>query len=418
MGPFLGDAIRFGKGCQLEGGVACLHFSGRPGDPFRPEVIRGPDQIDDIPSGAVVVPFALVRVHEVAIEGVTDELIIESYVIETCYDCVGGGEFVVDALDHVALAHALLVHLLGGDACYEAGHWVRQVVVTHFVVEDYRLSNGIQIVVSPLSCKLGYPVVAAIKAEGLKIIPEYGAFSIVLVHVTIIPQNSICVFFLNSVVLFVLVSYYEEELHMKRTIAVMMILFLCFGAFAKPTANDVTVALAAITDSTISSIAGFLNNPSLELPGQSLMFRDRESLPYALVFSDSDLGTYLPVFEKTRAKPGESFFASLMRSAKGPLNDIALQYLTVHDWQEGHAILNGVAVTSFDEGVTVASLMGSALMNGGIRPIAVAVDVRVSGRRVSEPVTVKGVFIIQSDAQGYFEIKPIELTINGESPYV
>ncbi|HKL58391.1 MAG TPA: hypothetical protein VJ863_00715 [Sphaerochaeta sp.] len=205
---------------------------------------------------------------------------------------------------------------------------------------------------------------------------------------------------------------------MKRTVLVIMILLLCLGAFAKPTANDVTVALAAITDSTIASIAGFLNNPPLDLPGLKLFFKERQSLPYMLTFTDSDLGSYLPIFEKTRAKPDESFFASLMRSAKGPLNDIALQYLTVHDWEVGHAILNGAAVPSFGEGVSVASLMGSALMTGGIQPITVAVDVRVSGRRVSESVSVKGVFLIQSDAQGYFEIKPIELTINGQDPYV
>ncbi len=205
---------------------------------------------------------------------------------------------------------------------------------------------------------------------------------------------------------------------MKKTITVLLILCLCLGAFAKPTANDVTVALAAITDSTIASIAGFLNNPPLELPGLNLMFRENQSLPYALIFSDSDLGRYLAVFEKTRAKGDESFFASLMRSARGPLNDIALQYLTVHAWEQGHAILNGAAITHFEEGVTLASLMGSALMSGGFRPIAVTVDVRVSGRRVSETVSVKGKFLIQSDAQGYFEIKPIELTINGEAPNV
>lgn len=205
---------------------------------------------------------------------------------------------------------------------------------------------------------------------------------------------------------------------MKRMVVVMIILFLCLGAFAKPTANDVTVALAAITDSTIASIAGFLNNPPLELPGLTLMFRENQNLPYVLIFSDSDLGSYLPVFEKRRGPADESFFASLIRSAKGPLNDIALQYLTVHDWEEGHAILNGAATPSFGEGVTIASLMGSALMSGGIRPIRVAVSVRVTGRRISEPVSVKGVFLIQSDAQGSFEIKPIELTINGEAPYV
>ncbi len=194
-----------------------------------------------------------------------------------------------------------------------------------------------------------------------------------------------------------------------------MILLLCLGAFAKPTANDVTVALAAITDSTIASIAGFLNNPPLTLPGLELQFHERQTLPYALTFSDSDLGRYRAVFEKTQRSAGESFFASLMRMAKGPLNDIALQYLTVHAWEQGHAILNGTATPYFSEGATLASLMGSVMMNGGIRPITVAVDVLVTGRRVSEAVAVKGVFIIQSDAQGYFEIKPIELKINGDT---
>ena len=207
-------------------------------------------------------------------------------------------------------------------------------------------------------------------------------------------------------------------MHMKRTIAIMMILFLCLGAFAKPTANDVTVALAAITDSTIASVAGFLNTPPLELAGLQLMFGEKQTLPHSLVFSDSDLGSYRAVFEKTRGSSDESFFAALMRAAKGPLNDIALQHLTVHAWEEGHAILNGVALTHFDEGVNLASLMGSALMSGGIRPIRVDVDVRVTGRRVSEPVAVKGVFVIQSDAMGYFEIRAIELTINGDAPYV
>lgn len=205
---------------------------------------------------------------------------------------------------------------------------------------------------------------------------------------------------------------------MKRLLVGLMVLFLCLGAFAKPTANDVTVALAAITDSAVCSVAGFLNTPALELQGLELLFREKQTLPYALTFSDSDLGNYLPVFEKTKGPADQSFFASLLRSAKGPLNDIALQYLTVHAWEKGHAILNGVAVTFFGDGVTLSSLMGAAVMKGGVPPIAVAVEVMVSGRRVSEPVYVEGVFLIQSDAEGYFEVKPVELTINGEDPLV
>ena len=202
---------------------------------------------------------------------------------------------------------------------------------------------------------------------------------------------------------------------MRRIIVVVCALALCHGGFAKPTANDVTVALAAITDSTICAVAAFLNTPSLELPGSEVHFRDEETLPYALTFSDSDIGTYLPVFLKTKEGKDTNFFASLLQSAKGPLNEVALQYLTVHDWQVGHAVLTGAAVTYFGEGVTLNSLMSSVIMNGGFSPIAVAADVTVSGRRVSEAVRVEGIFLIQTDEDGYFEVKPIELKINGET---
>ncbi|AEV30506.1 hypothetical protein SpiGrapes_2749 [Sphaerochaeta pleomorpha str. Grapes] len=199
---------------------------------------------------------------------------------------------------------------------------------------------------------------------------------------------------------------------MKKILVLLLAALLCSSLFAKPTANDVTVALAAITDSSICAVAAFLNNPKLELPGCQLFLRDGETLPYAISFSDSDIGTYLPLFQAAKKPAGTSFLDSLLNSAKGPLNDIALQYLTVHDWKLGHAHLDGVAVPYFGESSSLNGLM-SAVMMGAPPTIAVATDVTIKGTRVSEPVRVEGVFLIHNDEDGYFEVKPVQLKING-----
>jgi hypothetical protein len=199
---------------------------------------------------------------------------------------------------------------------------------------------------------------------------------------------------------------------MKKILVLILVVVLGTTVFAQPTANDVTVALAAITDSSICAVAAFLNNPKIQLPGCQLFLREGETLPYAISFSDSDIGTYLPLFQVKKKAAGNSFFDSLLNSANGPLNEIALQYLTVHDWKTGHAHLEGVAVPYFGESPSLSSLMTSVMM-GSPPTIAVATDVTVHGTRVSEPVRVEGIFLIHNDEEGYFEVIPVQLKING-----
>ena len=194
---------------------------------------------------------------------------------------------------------------------------------------------------------------------------------------------------------------------------VLMMMILLQPVSSAPSANDVTVAIAAITDSAICAVAAFLNTPSLMLPGNTLHFRPNETLPNLLIYQDSDIGTYLPVFLATK-EISTNFFASLMQAAKGPLNEIAIQYLTVHDWEVGHAILKGAMVTAWGEGITLASLMGMVLTTGKIPAITISTDVTVQGRRVSTPVRVEGVFMLHSDEEGYFAVRPLTLKINGE----
>ena len=106
---------------------------------------------------------------------------------------------------------------------------------------------------------------------------------------------------------------------------ILILISLAMPLGAKdPTANDVTVAIAAITDSAICNVAAFLNSPPLELPGSILHFRTNESLPNLLTFQNSDIGTYLAVFMKTR-QPNPSF-CKPAQLKRGLLNDIAIQY--------------------------------------------------------------------------------------------
>nr|WP_321265157.1 hypothetical protein [uncultured Sphaerochaeta sp.] len=200
---------------------------------------------------------------------------------------------------------------------------------------------------------------------------------------------------------------------MKYLIPFLLMFCLLSPLGAKePTPNDVTVAIAAITDTTICAVAAFLNTPKLDLPGSNLYFRDGETLPHILTFQEADLGDYLPVFLATK-EGGTSFFASLMQAARGPLNDVAIQYLTVHAWEEGHAVLKGAAVTDWGEGVTLPSLMGTVIQSGKIPDIIVTADVVVDGRRVSTSVRVEGKFLLHSDNEGFFAVRPLTLKING-----
>ncbi|KAF5047506.1 hypothetical protein DSECCO2_459820 [anaerobic digester metagenome] len=71
-------------------------------------------------------------------------------------------------------------------------------------------------------------------------------------------------------------------------------------------------------------------------------------------------------------------------------------------------------VTQWGEGANLSGLMADVVTSGKIPAITVVTDVTVQGRRVSTPVRVEGTFMLHSDEEGYFAVKPLALKINGE----
>ncbi|MFA5699432.1 MAG: hypothetical protein WC954_06840 [Sphaerochaeta sp.] len=201
----------------------------------------------------------------------------------------------------------------------------------------------------------------------------------------------------------------------RRIIAFVLILLFSFTVVsaAKPSERDILIAITAISDATIANVAAFLNTPTLNLPGSTFEKPPRASLPVALELTNADLGSYRSTFHSITQPPANILLAFL-QSAKGPLNDLALQFLDTHDWQEKEVVLSGRVSTDWGAGVTLTTLMGKAITNAPIDPIEAHVDVVVRGSRLSMAVAIRGSFLLFTNQEGYFVIEPRQLTINGE----
>ncbi|HNZ94436.1 MAG TPA: hypothetical protein PLR03_00530 [Sphaerochaeta sp.] len=201
----------------------------------------------------------------------------------------------------------------------------------------------------------------------------------------------------------------------RQTIGLVLILLLVIAPLtaAKPSERDILIAVTAISDATIANVAAYLNTPALNLPGSIFEKEARATLPKALELKDADLGIYRKTYQSLN-KPQSNFLLSLLQSAKGPLNDVALLFLDTHEWEEGQVSLTGRVSTVWGEGVTLASLMTSVVTGGAIDPIEAIVDVTAAGTRLSTDVSISGSFLLFTDQEGYFVIEPRELKVNGE----
>ena len=148
----------------------------------------------------------------------------------------------------------------------------------------------------------------------------------------------------------------------RQTIGLVLILLLVIAPLtaAKPSERDILIAVTAISDATIANVAAYLNTPALNLPGSIFEKEARATLPKALELKDADLGIYRKTYQSLN-KPQSNFLLSLLQSAKGPLNDVALLFLDTHEWEEGQVSLTGRVSTVWGEGVTLASLITSVV---------------------------------------------------------
>jgi hypothetical protein len=137
-------------------------------------------------------------------------------------------------------------------------------------------------------------------------------------------------------------------------------------------------------------------------------------LPSAVIFDHADLSSFLAYFpEASDTSENGNSLQLLLSRASDPLAPIIRKRLTVHDWKEGEAILDGTCAIKYQTGMTYGKMM-SGVLTGTYPKAALAMDMTVSGIRVTVQVHVEGVFILAGDADGNLDITPVEFSVNGK----
>ena len=173
---------------ELEYGVS-VGVCRRPADSLWPEIMACTHQVNDVPSGVSVLPLTLIGVHEVPVQCIADELVIELKSVETADTGARDAEDVIYLLNELAFRQSLCLDLLRGYSGDHACGRVGDIVCGEPAVEDYRVSDWIQIHVGALSGELSYPVIERIQPERLKVIPEESL--LIVTHISNVAQKKL-----------------------------------------------------------------------------------------------------------------------------------------------------------------------------------------------------------------------------------
>jgi len=200
----------------------------------------------------------------------------------------------------------------------------------------------------------------------------------------------------------------------KITIAFfLMMSFISSLTFATTpaTTDDVLVAVGAIKDTAFSVSSLYISDRDLALDGITLTVDSETNLPQVVVLKDVDLSTFLPYFPLPSYEPNS--LQALLAQVQDPLGPLVRKRLVIHNWKKGEAIMNGVVMVQYQTGATFSSMISNALY--GMYPrVGLGLDITITGKRVSTPLTLDGVFLLSADSNKVLDITPIQLTINGE----
>ena len=133
------------------------------------------EQIEEIPARIAAAPFAFVGIVEIAIRGVTDELVVEAQRVVADHAGVRHREFLDDAPEQFGFAHAFAQRVLRRDAGDQGGFGRWQKVVGRLAVHDQRLADRIQVVIGAQAGELRDARAARISAEGFQVVPVEGS---------------------------------------------------------------------------------------------------------------------------------------------------------------------------------------------------------------------------------------------------
>lgn len=191
----------------------------------------------------------------------------------------------------------------------------------------------------------------------------------------------------------------------KAIVIIFIIMFFTAPIFSSESIplDEVTRGVNAVIDTAYVSASQFFSFNKSSIDSIVIRVPDGKILPDAIIVEEGDMADYLQYF------PKQGF--ELKDNSYGILNNTVRNQLIQSDWKKGVAIVTGAAAVVFQKDQSILSLFTNAL--SGIFPrVGLVVDFYIDGSGFSEPLRIKGTFIITGDKDGVLQIKTISMKIN------
>jgi hypothetical protein len=192
---------------------------------------------------------------------------------------------------------------------------------------------------------------------------------------------------------------------MKKVFAMVLFVLFTLPIFATDniSLDEVTRGVTAVIDTSYVAASQFFAVD--ESPIDSIVIRipSGKILPDAIIVEEGDLSDYLQYFPQSTSTFQDSTYGSLDATVR--------TQLVKSDWKKGEAIVTGASAIVFQKDQSVFSLFTNAL-NGIFPKVGLVTDFYVDGTDFSQPLRIKGIFIVSGDENKELDIRTISLTIN------
>jgi len=167
---FVGQAIGLAQMLQPETGLAIVAL--RPLNAVRAQRVRHAHDVEDVPAAAMVLPFARIRVDQIAPEQETRHFIVEADGVVAHADGARFREGRFDGGGELVLGHAQLQALLRRDARDQARLRVGQEVIGRLAIQHDGLADLVEVGIRADGRELGRAIAARLGAKGFVVVPK------------------------------------------------------------------------------------------------------------------------------------------------------------------------------------------------------------------------------------------------------
>jgi len=144
----------------------------RPANSFRAQRIGGTHQIDQVPTAVAALPFACIRIVEIAVQAVAGHFVVETQAVVAGTAGSGSRQFPMQMMNELGLAHPLLLQNCRRDSRDQARGGMGKDVVAGSTVDVQRLADFLERLVGADTGNLQGAVAAGRYACGFEVVPE------------------------------------------------------------------------------------------------------------------------------------------------------------------------------------------------------------------------------------------------------